>query len=494
MVYFFRLSFTRCFIVSFTALLYFIFVFLGRCSISSATNENTKQGYVIVATQSVLEDTDWKKVVDSLKTKSSEQYEVNVIKWDNDVFVQLRNIFPKYVCFVIKPEEATNERLATIWKSTRSLDDDPYGDVIWGIITGYDATDALRLTQVKPMTVETVCGATGISTKYFKSSIVFDESKKNHWRTKKRGEDEKDRNDAPSDTTHSIAEALSESQLFITSGHASENDWSIGYSYKNGFWVAKDGNLIGIPSKESGEEPFLVKATGSKIHIASGNCLWGHIDKPCCMALMMIRHANVDTLIGYVVPTWFGYMGWGIQDYYIEQPGRFTVAEAFYANNQALMYLLVKDAEAREFEHHDKSQSLASDSTNSVSSESSNSNVLSSRTRTGLEYDRDVVVLYGDPAWTNALAPQNSGWNQSLKSEKMDDETTLWTLTIEPQMGKDSFKLSRPIFQLLPQRIGEVKVLEGQEYNPEITDNFILVPLSSSFPIDKSFSIKFSSK
>ena len=457
------------------------FAVLLACSVAveaAFADDSAKQGYAIVATQSVLDDSDWAKVVESLQIKYADEYKVDVVVWDDSAFDRLKEIFPKYACFVVKPEEATPDRLATIWQGTRALDDDPYGDVIWAIITGYDSADALRLTQVKPMTVESACGATSIATKYFKSSVVFDESKKNHWRVKEAGKEEEDRNDAPDDTTHAIADALNDAQLFVTSGHASESNWSIGYAYKNGFFVAQDGNLYGVPSKESGEQPFLVKATGSKIQLASGNCLWGNINKPCCMTLMMIRHANVDMLMGYVVSTWFGYMGWGVQDYYIEQPGRFTVAEAFYANNQALLYLLEHDKTAPESEK------------------------LPAMKREGLNFDRDVVALYGDPAWQNALAVQESGWKQTLESEKAEDGTITWTLTIDPLKTEDSYALvdpngsersNRPLFQILPRRVSDVEIIEGQDYGAVITDDFVLIPLSSKLPKGK-FSLKFTSK
>ncbi len=457
---------------------YAAFLACATTLIGVSADDAVKQGYTIVATQSVLDDADWVKVVDSLREKYADEYKVDVVAWDDSAFDRLKEIFPKYVCFVVRPEEATAERLASIWQGTRSLDDDPYGDVIWAIITGYDASDALRLTQVKPMTVETACGATSIATKYFKSSVVFDEGKKNHWRVKEAGKEEEDRNDAPDDTTHAVADALNNAQLFVTSGHASERNWSIGYAYKNGFFVAQDGNLYGVPSKESGEKPFLVEATGSKIHLASGNCLWGNIDKPCCMALMMIRHANVDMLLGYVVPTWFGYMGWGVQDYYIEQPGRFTVAEAVYANNQALLYLLENDKTAPDGEK------------------------LPAMKREGLKYDRDVVALYGDPAWQNALAAQESGWKQTLESEKAEDGAITWTLTIDPIRMENSYALvdangsersNRPIFQILPQRVKDANIVEGQDYGALVTDDFVLIPLSKKLPEGK-FSLKFTSK
>ena len=423
----------------------------------NAVKADDKLGYAIVATKAVLDDSDWLQVVNSLKERRGDEYNVSVIAWDDSVVDELRKVKPRYACFITKPEDASIEQLASVWKISRELDDDPYGDVVWGIITGFDSNDALRLTKTQDMVVERALGGTSIALKYFKSGVVFDEGKKNHWVVKKEGEEAEDRNDAPDDTTKAIADELNNAQLFVTSGHASERNWSIGYSYKNGFFVAKDGRLLGVPSND---KPFVIEAQGSKVYLASGNCLLGHIDKPDCLALAMIRNANVDALVGYVVPTWFGYMGWGVQDYYIEQPGRFTVAEAFFANNQALLNVLEDDDDAPETER------------------------MSAQDRTGMEYDRDVVVLYGDPAWRNALAVQESGWEQTLSCEKNEDGSTLWTLTIAPLQGDKSFKLvdgngsqrsGRPFFQFFPRDVSTPKVLEGEEFSPVVTENFILI-------------------
>jgi len=472
-----RVSLKFCLFSLLSALAFFSFA----QHLNAQDVDASKPGYAIVATPSVLDDADWSKVVDALKAKRADEFNVVVIRWEDDAFDKLRDAAPLYACFVSKPEEASSEQLAEIYAKTRKLDDDPYGDVVWGIITGYDANDALRLTQTNDMQVERVCGGTPVDMTYFKSGVTFDEGSKNRWRVKEEGKAIKERNDAPDDTTRAIAEALNGAQLFVTSGHATERNWSIGFSYKNGFFVAQQGRLIGVPSND---KPFLIKAEGSKIYLASGNCLMGNIDKPDCMALAMIRNANVDMLVGYVVPTWFGFMGWGVQDYYIKQPGRYTVAEAFFANNQALLHLLEKNKAIQEANAPEDQQ-------------------FSLRFVEGLKYDRDVLVLYGDPAWRNALAVQDSGWKQEFAQEQSSDGQTIWTLTITPLRGENSYRLvdpkdaehsERPFFQFLPRRIADVKILEGGEFNPIITENFVMIPKFNPIPKDKPFVVKFSSK
>ena len=451
----------------------------------------SKPGYAIIASPKVLDDADWAKVVESLKAKRSEEFNVSVIRRETDdaAFAELGKIFPKYACFVVTSEEATKANLATIWQKTRALDDDPYGDVIWGVITGYDAADALRMTQTQDRPTTKVAAGTSIALCYFDEGIAYDELKKNLKRVKKPGAAPEITMDAPDDTTRALAESLDGAHLFVASGHATQRNWMIGFTYRNGYFVSQDGKLFGKPS--TGEDPFEITASGSKIYLASGNCLIGDIDGKDAMALALMHSANVDQMVGYVVPTWFGYMGWGVQDYYIEQPGRFTLAEAFFANNQALLSLL---EEAKAAENGDAA---------TLPSKLPKGAELSSRYVQGLEYDRDVVVLYGDPAWRNALAEQESGWAQTLKSEKTDDGRTLWTLTIDPKKGDKSFELidpngsergARPFFQFFPTRVADPQVVSGAEFNPVVVDNFILVPQTERTTPDKPITIQVSTR
>ena len=68
--------------------------------------------------------------------------------------------------------------------------------------------------------------------------------------------------------------------------------------------------------------------------------------------------------------------------------------------------------------------------------------------------------------------------------------STVYTLTITPKLGADTFKPlningsqrgGRPIVQLLPERIADIEIIEGEKWNPTTADNFILVPLPDEF-------------
>ncbi len=119
-----------------------------------------RSGYAVVVSKEAYADADWKRVVDCLKRK----HRGTVITYSetvNDGLVDLKRLFPKYACFVGPPEEITREFVAQVHRLTRRLDDDPYTDVIWGIITGYEPADALRIAKHgEPLAVRRALSAT----------------------------------------------------------------------------------------------------------------------------------------------------------------------------------------------------------------------------------------------------------------------------------------------------------------------------------------------
>ena len=73
----------------------------------------------------------------------------------------------------------------------------------------------------------------------------------------------------PDDTTKALVDTLNvdQVQLFVTSGHATERDWQIGFRYRNGQFVSRDGALIGVDtegkSARSGGWGYLLGDEGS---------------------------------------------------------------------------------------------------------------------------------------------------------------------------------------------------------------------------------------
>jgi zinc protease len=160
-------------------------------------------------------------------------------------------------------------------------------------------------------------------------------------------------------------------------------------------------------------------------------------------------------------------MGWGVLDYFVEQPGRFSLTEAFLANNHALIHRLNDPATPK-------------------------------GDLRGLAFDRDVVAFYGDPKWEAKMAEMPKYYDQTLEIKD-----GVYTLTIKPNRGKDSFKPVntngsqrgwRPVIQFLPHRVKDVEFQAGEDLKPTVTDDFILIPNPRECDPQRQYIVRFNAK
>jgi zinc protease len=424
-----------------------------------STTSTQAAGYAIVVSRETHELNDWRAVVDRLQEKH--QGRVVVCDALADALPALRDPFPTHICFVARPEEATAAFVAEVHRLTRRLDDDPYTDALWGILTGFDATNALAIAaETDPLVVRKVAAGTEIALDCCEEGLWYCELRQQHG-MRKRPSGTPEPESAPADTTQALAATLTEYQadLFVTSGHATERDWQIGFRYRNGQFISRAGQLFG---KETSGREFPINAVNPKVYLPVGNCLMGHIDGPDAMALAFMNSAGVRQMIGYTVLTWYGYAGWGVLDYFVEQPGRYSLSEAFFANEQALLHRL--ETEFPELATRNPPPGQTSGRGDGA----------------GLLHDREVLAFYGDPAWQARLANGPLAWRQALTN--YGDR---YTLEITPLRGARTFdpintngsqRGGRPIVQFLPERLRNIELLAGGEHRPVVTDNFVLVP------------------
>ncbi len=414
--------------------------------------------YAVVIDARSAADPGWRAVAEVLEAKHGGT-RVTYTGGVEQAGAELKRLRPRFACFVAPPDHVTTEFVVAVHGLTRALDDDPYTDTIWGILTGYDASNALRIARRRePLTVRRVLSGTAFALECVEEGVWYDELEQGKVvRKTKGGRPEESRHAA--DSTESLAKALNDdwTDLLITSGHATERDWQIGYRFRGGSFNSKAGVMT---ARDPAGRTWEVHSSNPKVYLPVGNCLMGHIDGPDAMALAWMNSAGVMQMIGYLKPTWFGYMGWGLLDYFLEQPGRFTLAEAFFANQQALIHALQKDPQSR-----------------------------------GLQFDRDMVAFYGDPAWEARMAPGACRWEQSLT-----EKDGVFTFEMRPKAGADSFRAvnvngsqrgSRPIIHLLPRRIGPATVIEGAELSPVITENFLLTPLPAGSELRPVYRVAF---
>jgi len=465
---------------------YCVAAMIGCLLGSPSTAHAASADYAVVVSQATFDDAEWRPVVDALV----EKHKASVIRYPSgvgDARTQLREQFPRWICFVAKPSEAGRQFVADVHRLTQHLDDDIYTDAQWGILTGYDAANALRIAKHStPLEVHKVASGTEVELELCKEGTWYSEIKQNQMVRKEPG-GKPTESKGPADTTAALADCLNtyRADLFVTSGHATERDWQIGYSYRNGMFQSKAGKLFG---RDTAGTRIDIQSPNPKVYLPIGNCLMGHIDGPDAMALAWLNSAGVTQMIGYTVPTWYGYGGWGMLDYFVEQPGRFTMSEAFFANQQALLHRLDTNFPGLAATVEPKPRIQAT--------EPSKANGLNAQDAKGLLYDRDTVAFYGDPAWQAKMADAECAFDQRFIAKDGN-----YTLEIKPK-DANAFKPvntngsqrgGRPVVQLLPNRIDakSIRVTSGAKLHPTITDNFILVPLPTTCDPSQTYRVAF---
>jgi zinc protease len=452
-----------------------LFFFAAVTGLQTGGQAMAKPSYAIVVSQETAKAADWKQVVETLVAKHRAVV-ITYVASVEEAKSALQQAFPRHVCFVAPPEEASKAFVGQVHRLTRQLDADPYTDCLWGIVTGYDAAGALRIAkQAEPLTIRKVAAGTEFATEMVDEGVWYCELNQGKVVKKEPGKDAAEQR-TPSDTTKALVDTLNDGRpdLFITSGHATERDWQIGFGYRNGSFRCADGQLFG---QDTRDQRFLIRSSNPKVYLPIGNCLMGNIDRRDCLALAWMNSGGVHQMLGYTVPTWYGYMGWGVLDYFVEQPGRYTFAEAFFANHHALLHRLA--TYFPDFLDQPSGDTGSPRLRPSLSDEAKAAGLTPSDAF-GLVYDRDVVAFYGDPAWQSRMADQPKAYEQTLT--RVGDT---YIFEIKPNRGARSFQPintngsqrgGRPFVAFLPQRITDVRVIEGADLRPVITDDFILVP------------------
>ena len=443
-------------------------------------------GYAVVVSKATAADAEWARVVAALQKK----YDARVIVYSDSVGqarAELARQLPRYACFVARPEEASREFVIQVHRLTRRLDDDPYTGVIWGILTGYDAADALRIAaRSEPLVIRRAAAGTGIPLELFDEGVWYSEGEKGVYEQK--GASGKiERKTGPADSTRELVDALNNfhPDLFFTSGHATEHDWQLGYSYRNGQFRCRDGVLRGI---DLDRHAIAIDSPNPKVYLPLGNCLMGHIADRQSMALAFMHSGGVHQMCGYVVSTWYGYGGWGIKDYFFGQPGRFTLAEAFYANQQALVHELESrfpDSARTDLDQFniETDPGVLDRIAQKLGYKQWNDHV---KDNVGLLWDRDTVAFYGDPAWEARLAPHEQPWDQSLTEQ---DGTFTFRVT-----AKQDVAWGRPPLALLPHRVASPTIVSGQEFKPTVSGLFVMLSAPAKLEKGKTYTVVFKSK
>ena len=406
---------------------------------STATGEKDVRCTYVIAL-SVETRKSWPSVLDTLRRKHPRAHAL-IYKQLADVVEKLQKLKPQYLAIIARPTEAGRQFVKDVHEITCRLDPtNAFTDVMWGIITGHNEASARAMAAAStPLAIKNVVSGSveGVDLDAFEGGVAFNELVQGHGALKSATEGTVVECTVDEDATFKIVDAIEDEKcdMIITSGHATEIDWNIGFRFPGGqFRPGEDGSLHAYPvgqavgpdaiqpTNSSGishaaEESREINAgTKDKVYSAAGNCLMGHINSDRCMALSWMHAAGVRQMVGYTEPTWFGYAGWGVHRYLWANVGALTFAEAYFANQQALRLRL------QQVERELSQQQEAVTPEVFLSSDFANQQQQLRLEQLGLTFDLDTTVLFGDPLWEARMVGKRvSGDYYTIELKQVDE-------------------------------------------------------------------------
>lgn len=401
--------------------------------------------YAVIISSQTAADPDWKKVADTLTAKYRDVTVVELEALSEAELAQaLRQEKARYAALVLKPEEISEQLIRHMHRAARQVDDDPWGDCIWGVVTGYNADDALRIASAQePLVVKRLLGTTNVDSSRFEHSCCITD-----WP----GSPvlEQTGYQKPIETVYTantpegqkITEqgmqglfarqlAIEKPQLLVTSSHATQ--YNLEMPFGKGLVFPAENRLYQLPASDlpafasrtlpqvmQGDETALVQLAQAqklepiepdgtpRIWLAAGNCLFGDVHgSRQSMAVTALSAYTCNQVVGYTVPSWYGAGGWGTLSCFMDNVAGTSLAEAWFLNNQFILndarrldpQLMVFPSEPQE------TMAYVQQRMQKGAIEPTQENF---KNAFGLLYDKDVVAFYGDPAWRAVVDESHS--------------------------------------------------------------------------------------
>ena len=459
----------------------------------SCTATKDKDNYVVVMSHAVSEDKAWADVAEALRAKHS----ADVVVYESspcELLDTLRSLKPRYVTIVEKPENIGRDYVIDFHHTSRDIDEDIYADFMWGIITGYDADAAMRMVDnsTEPLVVKDAVATIMElnSAKWFDNYAWVDDHTKGLWGTK-RGRNAEIVTDtvAPEQVLRKFTDLYEEfdPDLIVTAAHATQQNLEMPYSLGN---LKPRGGRLYAEDRFTGKEWDIEQSGKRRVYAAVGNCLIGDMNNtPNSMAAAWLNGSNAATMLGYVVTTWHGRNGWGALKYWVTNPSRYTLSQATYINQQDLLHqhnawtpqLLNTKYEFLD-KFYDELNNAAERMGEAIEREIDFENA-QDWDMLGFWHDRDVVVYYGDPAWSVMLQSVEGEEDYTITSEIRDTQcivtiTTGANFSLEQMRGnkfKQEHVLDLPLSYIFPKRLINPRLAEGQNWDVALDENFILI-------------------
>ncbi|MDI6839804.1 MAG: FlgD immunoglobulin-like domain containing protein [bacterium] len=418
-------------------------------------NYKTPFNYAIVVKNSTLEDSSWSAVADTLQARHGGTiftHTGNV--WD--VQSSLSEYKPTHICFLAKVTDITSvgstEYVRRIHQLTRALDDDPYGDAVWGILTGYNADDAMKIaTTPKEVLISNVLLKDCMGLLYWvRQGMYFACHIYGRVGVKRPDCDTVEvYNNGPQDCTDTMVTLINTNtfHLIMPGGHGDHDAWQLHYPSPGyeGYFRSSNGQVYGDPYSGSN---INVSSTNPKVFFAPFNCLHGQILGGGSFVPSWAHTGGVCQYWGNTIPVGTPAIMKGF--YYVwYQPDRNTFAEAFYYENQSVIFNIV--------------------------------NNIPGSNQSGLNTEKDVWGFYGDPGcdfrFEKAAIEPWSEYEFIIKEGTGGVDTVTFRITVTREGKPGAWPWGQPEIALLPFIAEDVHIISTDAYNAVVTENFVLLDI-----------------
>ena len=459
--------------------------------------------YVVLVGKKVQADKEWQKVVDRLV----ELHQAHVIGFNertSEALPQLRELTPRYVAIVEKPENIDVAFIIDLNQMSRNIDDDIYCDFLWGIITGYNANAALALVERAQIAKE-VRSAWCMRNNDFIDGKYFEEmglcNSRGEWFEKGESDQKvkqynlKDQHALanrmvfwaetvqPDLILYQVDESRNRMPLFVDASEKKETVSSRGGKlWLNNRHLKLDGQSRVYFSQMAGARTFAMKEN---------------------IPTAWMNDGGVTAFVGSSTFSFHGRGTWGSLKYWLTDAGRFTLAEACFLNQQDILWHLENwdpDLLQRVCSYSDDPVKMVTqcyEAYNVFQKEMDiSTDVLD---KFGLWYERDIWVYYGDPCWNvrmkNISNDQPYRVTSKVKGKKcivtieMSEKYTWNRLCgdfwYEYDMGHLHGAVgSLPICYFFPQRLKNPRLASGQKNSWAVTVNKDFLFIRNAFHLE----------
>ena len=399
----------------------------------------TVEDYTVVTTESTAKDPAWAAVADALVQKYPGAQKVVIPALTEEALTEaLRSTDARYAAFVLQPEEVGRDTINHMHRAARKVDEDLWGDCIWGIVTGYTAEDALRIAKDdKPLVIKRLLGTTNVGWHHFENSYCITDWTNSPILEQNGGVE-------PTTTTYDettekgkellengfqslFAEQLEKAkpQMVVTSSHATQ--FNLEMPFSRGLIFPHGNRFYQLQKRQMGyfyrpltkarqgdtslmgrmvdilKTPAIEPDGTTRIWLAAGNCLFGDAcHTKDSMAVTALSAYTCNQVVGYTVPSWYGAGGWGTLSCFFDAANGTPLSQAWFMNNQFILANTQKIDPLLlnvQFNGEQIDMKLQSE----VMRSGANLTQANAKDALGYVHDRDVVAFYGDPAWSASL-------------------------------------------------------------------------------------------